>query len=224
MAKDTDAQQDPSIEEILASIRQIISDDETAPETTSAPENVLDADANANDDADAAAHDAVLDLTEDMQADTTFADALNAINDDETPAESGAMQDYDVSFRDDDTAAPATAAAVGGTADDIDAFLADMKKQEGHAMTNSVEEAADPSSALFDATAANATRDAFVRLTENVALSRRPVDDGALTLEDVVKDLLRPMLRQWINENVPAIVEALVEKELDKLSRRAVAE
>ncbi len=45
--------------------------------------------------------------------------------------------------------------------------------------------------------------------------------DGGLTLEDITRDLLRPMLRQWIDENVPRLVERLVEKELEKLARRA---
>lgn len=51
--------------------------------------------------------------------------------------------------------------------------------------------------------------------------SRAVHGDGGLTLEEITKDLLRPMLRQWIDENVPRLVERLVEKELEKLARRA---
>lgn len=203
--KETETAQDPSIEEILASIRQIISDDD-AP-AAAAPVAAAPAPA----DEPAPVVDSVLDLTEDMQADTTFADALNAINEPEPQPEAAAVQDFDLDFQD---------KPEGGDA--IDAFLADMQKDEGPDMPTKTP--ADTADALFDTVAASATLDAFSRLTENVALSRRPVEEGALTLEDIVKDLLRPMLRQWINENVPAIVEALVEKELEKLSRRAVAE
>ncbi len=210
--KDTEAAQDPSIEEILASIRQIISDDDAPAAPAPADETPL-----APEVAEPVA-DTVLDLTEDMQADTTFADALNAINDTDATSDTVAVHDFDIEFQNHEETP-----SVDGSADAIDAFLADMKKDEGPRMpTNSAPQ--DASSALFDTVAASATMDAFSRLTENVALSRRPVEEGALTLEDIVKDLLRPMLRQWINENVPAIVEALVEKELEKLSRRAVAE
>lgn len=78
---------------------------------------------------------------------------------------------------------------------------------------------------LFTAPAAAATTEAFSRLVGNIPVERAEnktlYADGRITLEDITKDLLRPMLRQWIDDNVPRIVERLVEKELEKLARQA---
>ncbi len=39
------------------------------------------------------------------------------------------------------------------------------------------------------------------------------------TLEDFVSELLRPMLKTWLDENLPAIVERLVRAEIERVSR-----
>jgi len=39
-------------------------------------------------------------------------------------------------------------------------------------------------------------------------------------LEEVVQDCLRPMLRAWLDENLPPIVERLVQQEIARASRR----
>ena len=39
------------------------------------------------------------------------------------------------------------------------------------------------------------------------------------TLEDFVSELLRPMLKTWLDENLPAMVERLVRAEIERVSR-----
>ena len=39
------------------------------------------------------------------------------------------------------------------------------------------------------------------------------------TLDDVVKDLLRPMLKMWLDDNLPTIVERLVRAEIERVAR-----
>jgi len=39
------------------------------------------------------------------------------------------------------------------------------------------------------------------------------------TLEDFIGELLRPMLKTWLDENLPAMVERLVRAEIERLSR-----
>jgi uncharacterized protein len=39
------------------------------------------------------------------------------------------------------------------------------------------------------------------------------------TLEDVVSDILRPMLKAWLDENLPGLVERLVRAEIERVSR-----
>lgn len=41
------------------------------------------------------------------------------------------------------------------------------------------------------------------------------------TLEDVVKNLLRPMLRSWLDENLPGMVERMVEDEIRNMASGA---
>ena len=40
------------------------------------------------------------------------------------------------------------------------------------------------------------------------------------TLEDLVRDMLRPMLKAWLDDNLPAMVERLVRAEIERVSRR----
>lgn len=39
------------------------------------------------------------------------------------------------------------------------------------------------------------------------------------TLEDVVRELLRPMMKQWLDEHLPGIVEAQVAAEVERIAR-----
>ena len=43
--------------------------------------------------------------------------------------------------------------------------------------------------------------------------------DGSKTLERLVAELLQPMLRDWLNTNLPGIVERIVEREVRRLGR-----
>jgi len=42
---------------------------------------------------------------------------------------------------------------------------------------------------------------------------------NARTLEDLVKDMLRPMLKSWLDTNLPPLVERLVRDEIERVSR-----
>ena len=50
-------------------------------------------------------------------------------------------------------------------------------------------------------------------------LSSTVLQSKAQTLEDVVKDMLRPMLKSWLDENLPTMVERLVKAEIERVSR-----
>jgi len=39
------------------------------------------------------------------------------------------------------------------------------------------------------------------------------------TIEDLVKDMLRPMLKSWLDDNLPGLVERLVRAEIERVSR-----
>jgi cell pole-organizing protein PopZ len=42
---------------------------------------------------------------------------------------------------------------------------------------------------------------------------------NARTLEDLVCEMLRPMLKNWLDENLPSLVERLVRAEIERVSR-----
>ncbi len=51
-------------------------------------------------------------------------------------------------------------------------------------------------------------------LLANTVLTR-----NARTLEDLVQDMLRPMLKAWLDDNLPVMVERLVRAEIERVAR-----
>ncbi|KKB09438.1 DUF2497 domain-containing protein [Devosia chinhatensis] len=45
------------------------------------------------------------------------------------------------------------------------------------------------------------------------------IGNPGLTIEAMMRDMLRPMLKEWLDENLPSVVERMVEKELSRISR-----
>lgn len=43
--------------------------------------------------------------------------------------------------------------------------------------------------------------------------------EGSLTIEDIVREELRPILQSWLDENLPGMVERLVQKEIKRITR-----
>ena len=44
---------------------------------------------------------------------------------------------------------------------------------------------------------------------------------GDITLEAIVREMLRPLLREWLDRNLPYLIERLVKKEIDLMINRA---
>ncbi|MGE0750869.1 MAG: PopZ family protein [Variibacter sp.] len=51
------------------------------------------------------------------------------------------------------------------------------------------------------------------------ALAHTVLVKNARTLEDLVREMLRPMLKTWLDDNLPTIVERLVRAEIERVSR-----
>lgn len=45
---------------------------------------------------------------------------------------------------------------------------------------------------------------------------------GSVTFEDMVRELMRPLIKTWLDHNLPGIIERMVQKEIEKVSRRAM--
>jgi cell pole-organizing protein PopZ len=50
-------------------------------------------------------------------------------------------------------------------------------------------------------------------------LSHTILTQNARTLEDLVKDMLKPMLKVWLDDNLPPLVERLVRAEIERVAR-----
>jgi len=51
------------------------------------------------------------------------------------------------------------------------------------------------------------------------ALAHTIIGQNARTLEDLVKEILRPMLKSWLDDNLPSMVERIVRAEIERVSR-----
>ncbi len=187
------AEQDPSIEEILASIRQIITDDdpktaEAAPPAAAEPTPVAAAAPVANDAVPATVED-VFELVDRVIA--------------EEPE-------------------PVVPPSVD-VADPFDALgPAVMSAPEPPPPVLRTAPAEPLDVTMFTQKAAQATEAAFARLSETIVLERqRAVAGATVTLEDIVKELLQPILRGWVDHHMPAIADRLVREELEKIARAA---
>tara|TARA_R110000868_G_scaffold51823_2_gene163828 strand:+ start:12496 stop:13122 length:627 start_codon:yes stop_codon:yes gene_type:complete len=64
--------------------------------------------------------------------------------------------------------------------------------------------------------AVSAAMGSFHSLADTIRIS----DEEGRTLEGVVRALLRPMLKDWLDQNLPAIVDEKVQAEIDRVARR----
>jgi cell pole-organizing protein PopZ len=70
-----------------------------------------------------------------------------------------------------------------------------------------------PDRGLLSNAAASAVDNAFNSLAHTV------LGNNARTLEDLVKEMLRPMLKAWLDDNLPGLVERIVRAEIERVSR-----
>ena len=66
---------------------------------------------------------------------------------------------------------------------------------------------------LIDNSTDAAVRHTFARL-HSVGIGTQ-----GLTIENMIRDMMRPMLKDWLDENLPGVVERMVEREIARVSR-----
>ncbi|RAK55666.1 DUF2497 domain-containing protein [Phenylobacterium soli] len=189
--------QEPTMEEILASIRRIISEDE-APEGAAkeAAPPVEEPAPEPEPEAAMPEPEPVLAVAEPEPEPEEDDDALELTDRVETH---GDLDVYSPAEPEPAPAAPPPMAA----------------PEPAPAPVAAAPEAPAPS--LVSATAAAAAANAFGKLAETVAM---PAEGR--TLEDVVRELLRPLLQQWLDDHLPAIVQEAVQAEVERIARSRV--
>jgi len=75
-----------------------------------------------------------------------------------------------------------------------------------------------PQAAPIDRTIMSAHTSAAVDSAFN-ALAQTVLVQNARTLEDLVREMLRPMLKSWLDDNLPGMVERIVKAEIERVSR-----
>jgi len=51
------------------------------------------------------------------------------------------------------------------------------------------------------------------------SLAHTVLGNNARTLEDLVKEMLRPLLKSWLDDNLPGLVDRIVRAEIERVSR-----
>ena len=75
------------------------------------------------------------------------------------------------------------------------------------------ESSAPPPQQMLSRSTVSAVESAFNSLANTV------LSNNARTLEDLVKEMLRPMLKSWLDDNLPGLVERIVKAEIERVSR-----
>src|SRR3954469_13512241 len=70
-----------------------------------------------------------------------------------------------------------------------------------------------PARPILSRSTVSAVESAFNSLANTV------LSNNARTLEDLVKEMLRPMLKSWLDDNLPGLVERIVKAEIERVSR-----
>lgn len=195
---------EPSMEEILASIRRIISDDDAKP---AEGEGAADAAAEAPPPAavPAVEPEAPPAIAEEDVLDLGAEAALVAPPaPEQAPAAAApAADEPDVAFVEEAPAAPAP---------EPEPAVASPPPAAVVMPSPASAPAVDMASLLSDQ-ASSAVTNAFGHLANTV------LSNNARTLEDLVKEMLKPMLKAWLDDNLPTMVERLVRAEIERVAR-----
>lgn len=233
------AAKEPSMDEILSSIRQIIADDdaaEPAPDLAApAEELVVPAEANDSLPEDSAPLDFDIPeefntddvaeiaevVSEDAEALELSAEQIVPLEDDvpaaEEPDVEALMLDEPMAVAEEEPAMPELVVPDDisfDTETELDAApepeLSDVGSPEP---LPDPDLTADLAEKLLEPATDVAVKGAFAKLG-NVALGAQN-----LTIENMIREMLRPMLKEWLDENLPGVVEKMVEKEIERLAR-----
>lgn len=198
----SDTEQEPSMEEILASIRRIISDDDkemeaATQENEEGPEvkdEVLEEDIGA--------------IAEPVAQPEPAAEVIDDDDDDILDLTDMEAADPEPLFEE-------------------QAYKEAEPEPEPEPLVSPVSPTPPPQPApstpapatLVSPPQAGEARVSFERLTDklNEDYSELPIGNGAVTLEGLTRELVRPMLKEWLDQHLPMTVERLVREEIERL-------
>jgi uncharacterized protein len=211
--------QEPSMEEILASIRRIIADDDAAKTPAKLAEPVQPAAPPGTDIPQPAARSAAAPPA--AAAASSMANGQYGVSamlgsfdaPDTAPTEPAQPDFVDLTDRKQAKAADTPGSRTGdGKADvfnpaqppPVANTLAEARRQFQRSM---------PERPLLAPSTTAAVDSAFNALAQTVLVK------NARTLDEMVTEMIRPMLKAWLDENLPEMVERIVRDEIERVSR-----
>lgn len=232
MAQASSAQREPSMEEILASIRRIIEDSDPArSEGSPTAFTPVEDDHEDDDDAEAAIAEvesfrAELRPQKDFSATPRLAEVHASLRD---SSESAAVHSETTSSRESEMS---VAEAPGGAGlkdqHEQDRAADNIASQASYASEATAPESAEGmelketgsavsvKSAIISDSTGRKVAAAFEELNEALEASRRR------SLDQMAEEMLRPMLQEWLDNNLPTLVEKLVREEIERVARGGV--
>jgi len=225
------AQKEPTMEEILSSIRKIIADDDApAPD---AVETITEDELDVFDEIDvpeSSSEEEIIESEEDVLA--AISQSMEDVADEfeiEAAADP-AVEDEPFAF---EVEEDSFESLVEEEFDGVEDFAAaedsfepveeETPVMEAEPLSEFALEEETPMSAkpapLTDTATVTAAAGALGKLLENVEFGEDA--GGTTTIEGLVREMMRPMLKEWLDENLPGIVEKHVEAEVQRIARMA---
>lgn len=224
--KDDQPESEQSMEDILASIRKIISDDDDSEdgpdddvvteseETPDEEEDILDLGAPLEEDDFA-------DVPDESESEDAIElgappadDDFIAVDPDEDTVDDEAVEPPLEPVEEDDDSGELL---VVEDADDLDLVFEDAPEPEPEVAPASL--AAVNTGGLLSPEAAALSASALASLRTGELHGKMGIGGGD-TVEGLVAELLKPMLKQWLDIHLPSMVENLVREEIQRLQRQ----
>jgi len=212
---------EPTMEEILASIRRIIADDDTTkaepvPAKQSAPSAAAAPSVGPATAAPGPVLGSVAAGASESRESAAAAEREQVEMDAEVSAFNGEMNDTsdessDVLELTESMRANTSAFDVVEGAPDVE--FSEPEPAELPPQRIPRPAASRPDRRLLSSRTAAAVDSAFNSLAHTVLVQ------NARTLEDLVREMLKPMLKSWLDDNLPSMVERLVRAEIERVSR-----
>ncbi len=195
VSRPKDLEQDLSIEEILASIRRIIAEDQEGVEARSAVQPPP-------------AQAAALPQGNIAPVPARFEDSLRM----ESNAEHSVVRSAETAVERLQSQAPIPDTAVE---EQLAVKTQGWSRPPASLQAREPEQPQPPQPQPLLAQQTNAAiSSSFEKLTQQISVAK-PV-----TMEELVTQMLRPLLKDWLDANLPKIVEQAVQKEIERVSRR----
>ena len=196
---DNETEEEPSIEEILDSIRQIISDDDEEP---GAEESVAEEAAPIEEPEETSEPEPEPEPEEEV------IELTDKIDEPETEPEPEAEPEPEPEPEPEEEITP----------DDVEDVMVDMRDSDPEDEPDFGVPAVDEGEILTGVTE-SAAMQGFDKLVKQTK-----VEFAGITLEEIVRTELKPLLKEWLDDNLPSMIERLVEEELRRVSKTVLGD